>query len=77
MDRYTGQSSSRENDEVVKVRMQATPEDISNFQKMLERCEELGMCQVMNFSDLFRNKGTNKYFRAYSDVKVNKEQSHE
>ena len=77
MDRFTAKSASRDKDEVVKVRMQATPEDISNFQKMLERCEELGMCQVMNFSDLFRNKGTNKYFRAYSDVKVNKEESHE
>ena len=77
MDRFTAKSASRENDEVVKVRMQATPEDISNFQKMLERCEELGMCQVMNFSNLFSNKGTHKYYRAYSDVKVNKEESHE
>ena len=34
------------------------------------------VCEVINFSSLFRNKGTNKYFRAYSDVKI-KEADHE
>lgn len=63
-------------EEIVKVRLQSTPEEISNFEKMLNRCEELGLCEVVNFSSLFRNKGTNKYFRAYSDVKI-KEADHE
>ena len=63
-------------EEIVKVRVQSTPEEISNFEMMLNRCEELGLCEVVNFSSLFRNKGTNKYFRAYSDVKI-KEADHE
>ena len=67
-------NSARE--EIVKVRVQSTPEEISNFEMMLNRCEELGLCEVVNFSGLFRNKGTNKYFRAYSDVKI-KEADHE
>ena len=59
--------------EYVKVRVQSTPEEINGFYQLLSRCEELGMCQVMNFSDMFPNQGTNKYYRAYSDVKLNKE----
>ena len=77
MEKYTARGASPESDEVVKVRMQATPNEINNFQKMLERCEELGMCEMVNFSQMFSNKGTKKYFRAYSDVKVIKEESHE
>ena len=50
-------------DEMIKVRVQSTPEEITSFHKLLDRCEELGLCQVMNFSDMFSNKGTNKYFR--------------
>lgn len=57
--------------EYVKVRVQSTPENIDGFHKLLDKCEELGLCQVMNFSDMFPNKGTNKYFRAYSDVRLN------
>lgn len=60
-------------DEYVKVRVQSTAEEITGFHKLLDKCEELGLCQVMNFSDIFPNKGTNKYFRAYSDVKLSKE----
>lgn len=77
MKKYTAQGAPVENNEVIKVRMQATPNEINGFKKMLEKCEELGMCQVMNFSDLFSNKGTTKYFRAYSDVRINEEVSHE
>lgn len=61
-----------EDEEIVKVRVQSTPEEISNFHKLLDKCEELGLVQVLNFSDIFSNKGTNKYYRAYSDVKINK-----
>ena len=57
-------------DEMIKVRVQSTPEEITSFHKLLDRCEELGLCQVMNFSDMFSNKGTNKYYRAYSDIKI-------
>ncbi len=61
------------NEEYVKVRVQSTPEEITGFQQFLNKCEELGLCQVMNFSDMFPNRGTNKYYRAYSEVKIDKE----
>ena len=66
-------ATSPQEDECVKVRMQSTPEEIDNFHRLLDKCEEMGLCEVMNFSDLFSNKGTNKYFRAYTEVKVKKE----
>ena len=57
-------------EEIVKVRMMSTPEKIDNFKRMLELCQEIGMCEVMNFSDIFPNRDTNRYFRAYSEVIV-------
>jgi len=77
MDKFTATRAAEGNEEIVKVRMQATPENIDMFIKMLEACEDMGMCRLLNYSQLFRNKGTNKYFRAYSDVCVIKEESHE
>lgn len=60
-------------DEYIKVRVQSSPEEINGFHMFLDKCEELGLCQVMNFSDMFPNQGTRRYFRAYSDVKLSKE----
>lgn len=56
--------------EILKIRVQSTPEEICNFHKFLNLCEDMGLCQVMNFSNIFSNKGTSKYFRAYSDIKI-------
>lgn len=56
--------------EIVKVRVQSTPEEIDNFHKLLNLCEDMGLCNVMNFSSMFSNKGTSKYYRAYSDIKI-------
>lgn len=63
-------SPSDDESEIVKVRIQSTPEKINNFKKLMERCEELGMCEMQNFSDIYSNKGTSKYFRAYSDILI-------
>lgn len=63
-------SPSDDESEIVKVRIQSTPEKINNFKKLMERCEELGMCEIQNFSDIYSNKGTSKYFRAYSDILI-------
>lgn len=71
--KYNSNLTRSGKEEYVKVRVQSTPEEITGFHKLLDKCEELGLCQVMNFSDMFPNKGTHKYFRAYSDVKLNKE----
>lgn len=68
-------SINESDDEIVKLRMQSTPEQIDGFHRLLKRCEELGMCEVMNFSQIYSNKGTNKYFRAYSDLKINEKEN--
>ncbi len=63
--------------EICKVRVQSTPEEISHFHELLDRCEELGLCNVINFSEMFANKGTSKYYRAYSDVIIRTERENE
>ena len=63
--------------EICKVRVQSTPEEISHFHELLDRCEELGLCNVINFSEMFANKGTRKYFRAYSDIEIRREENNE
>ena len=63
--------------EICKVRVQSTPEEISHFHELLDRCEELGLCNVLNFSEMFANKGTRKYFRAYSDIEIRREENNE
>ena len=64
-------------EEFVKVRVQSTPKEIDCFHRLLNKCEELGMCEVINFSDMFHNKGTNKYYRAYSDVVIKEGEDNE
>ena len=63
--------------EICKVRVQSTPEEISHFHELLDRCEELGLCNVISFSEMFANKGTSKYYRAYSDVIIRTEGENE
>ena len=63
--------------EICRVRVQSTPEEISHFHELLDRCEELGLCNVINFSEMFANKGTSKYYRAYSDVIIRTEGENE
>jgi hypothetical protein len=43
----------------------------------METCAELGLCEIINFSDMFSNKGTSKYYRAYSDVIIRGEDDYE
>lgn len=70
-------AKKQEPKEIVKVRMQSTPEKIDSFRRMIEFCQEIGMCEVMNFSDLFSNKGTDKYFRAYTDIDIKEGEDNE
>ena len=78
MDRTaTGAARREPEQEICKVRVQSTPEEISHFHELLDRCEELGLCNVINFSEMFANKGTSKYYRAYSDVIIRTEGENE
>ena len=51
---------------MLKIRLMGTKNDIKWFEKVLERHPKVS---VMEFSELFQNKGTNKYYRAYAEVK--------
>ena len=51
---------------MLKVRLMGTKNDIKWFGKILQRNSKI---EVTVFSDLFPNKGTKKYYRAYVEVK--------
>mgnify|MGYP000659481438 CR=1 FL=1 len=50
----------------VKVRLMGTKNDIKWFGKILQRNSKI---EVTEFSDLYPNKGTKKFYRAYVEVK--------
>jgi len=51
---------------MLKVRLMGTKNDNKWFGKILQRSSKI---EVTEFSDLFPNKGTKKYYRAYVEVK--------
>ena len=50
---------------MLKVRLMGTKNDIVWFQKILQRYPKV---EVLEISELYSNKGTNKYYRAYAEV---------
>ena len=50
---------------MLKIRLQGTPKDIQWFRKILERDKRI---HLIDFSGMFTNKGTNRYFRVYAEV---------
>lgn len=50
---------------MLKIRLQGTTRDIKWFRKMLERDKRI---KVLEISEPFANKGTDKYFRVYAEV---------
>lgn len=50
---------------MLKIRIQGTTRDIKWFRKILERDKRI---RVLEVSEQFANKGTNKYFRVYAEV---------
>ncbi len=53
---------------MLKVRLMGTKNDIKWFRKILQRTPKL---EVTEFSELFPNKGTNKFYRAYVEIEKN------
>lgn len=51
---------------MLKVRLMGTKNDIKWFEKFLRRNPKV---EVTEFSELYENKGTKKYYRAYVEVK--------
>lgn len=50
---------------MLKVRLMGTKNDIVWFQKIMQRHPKI---EVMEVSELYTNKGTSKYYRAYAEV---------
>jgi hypothetical protein len=54
---------------MLKIRFMGTKNDIAWFQKILKCHKKI---EVLEISELYSNKGTRKYYRAYAQVqKVN------
>ena len=51
---------------MLKVRLMGTKNDIKWFGKILQRNSKI---EVTEFSDLYPNKGTKKFYRAYVEVR--------
>lgn len=50
---------------MLKIRLQGTVRDICWFKRLLEKHPEIRVIQV---SEIFSNKGTNRYFRFYAEI---------
>lgn len=50
---------------MLKIRLQGTVSDIRWFKRLLEKHPEIRVIQV---SEIFSNKGTNRYFRFYAEI---------
>ena len=55
---------------MLKIRLMGTKNDIKWFERFLKRNTKL---EVTEFSDLFENKGTNRFYRVYAEVKKSNE----
>lgn len=50
---------------MLKIRLQGTKEEIKDYKEHLENDEKYKLCE---FSNLYSNQGTTKFFRAYAEV---------
>lgn len=50
---------------MLKIRLMGTKNDIKWFEKILRRNPKV---EVTEFSELYSNKGTNKFYRVYVEV---------
>lgn len=53
---------------MLKIRLMGTKNSIKWFRKILQKNPKL---EVKEFSGLFPNKGTNKFYRAYVEIEKN------
>lgn len=51
---------------MLKIRLMGTKNDITWFKKIMQRHPNV---EVREMSDLYPNKGTDKYYRSYVEVK--------
>ena len=51
---------------MLKIRLMGTKDDITWFKKIMQRHTKV---EELEMSDLYPNKGTDKYYRSYVEVK--------
>ncbi len=51
---------------MLKIRLMGTKKDIKWFRNLLHKIPQI---EVTEFSEMFPNKGTDRFFRAYAEVK--------
>lgn len=56
---------------MLKIRLQGTKSEINWFKRFLKKAEEL---EVTEFSQPYKNQGTDRYYRVYAEVEKAKEQ---
>ncbi len=54
---------------MLKIRLMGTRRDISWFQRILQRCPRI---EITELSDIYENKGTDRFFRNYMEVQRRK-----
>lgn len=52
---------------MIKLRVQGTSIELKRMYRVLERQKAI---TILSLSDMYPNKGTNKYFRMYMDIAV-------
>jgi len=61
----SGQYRAREENAMVKIRIQGPTNELKRMKRVLERNRNLS---ILSASEVFPNKGTQKYFRQYLDI---------
>lgn len=51
---------------MLKIRLMGTKKDINWFRNLLHKSPQI---EVIEFSEAFLNKGTNRFYRSYAEVK--------
>ena len=54
---------------MLKIRLMGTRRDISWFQRIIQRCPSI---EVTELSDIYENKGTDRFFINYMEVQRRK-----
>lgn len=52
---------------MLKVRLMGKKKDIRQFESLLKEIPEV---ELLEFSDLYSNKGTRNYYRAYAEIEM-------
>ncbi len=52
---------------MIKLRIQGTEEEIKRYKELMKQDERI---EILQISDLYKNRGETKYCRIYADVEI-------